>query len=219
MLPPDAGDESAAPMGGLMYQGRMQDALAQPATDGQQLPVILYLHGCRALSVAFWKLAEHYARQGYASFAPDSFARPSRRRTCPDDAAGGAWRRTVQLRHEAIAFAREQLRAFPWAKQSHVYLIGFSEGGAVGRTSIEADLRARILLGMGCRSDTRRPRPASQPTLIIKANRDPKLKGLGLCPTNRHPLSRAYEIDSDVHEITHDARVLQAIDRFLAATG
>ena len=219
VLPPDPGDESAVPMGGLMYQGRMQNALAQLATDGRQLPVILYLHGCSGLSVAFWKLAEHYARQGYASSAPDSFARPNRRRTCPDDAGAGGWRRTAQLRREEIAFARDQLHTLPWVRQSHVYLIGFSEGGGAGRRSTEPDLRARVLLGIGCRNDIRRPRAASQPTLIIKAKRDPKLKGFGLCPTNRHSLSRAYEIDSDVHEITHDARVLQAIDRFLAATG
>ena len=89
----------------------------------------------------------------------------------------------------------------------------------VGHTSTEPDVRSRVLLGMGCRNINRRPRPASQPVLIIKAKRDPKLKGFGLCPTNWHQLSQAYEIDSDVHEITHDPRVLNAIDRFLVVTG
>ena len=219
VLPPDPADATRTPIAGLMYQGRMQEALAKLNDLERKLPVILYLHACNGLGVAFWKLAEHYAQQGYACFAPNSFSRGNRIRTCPRDAASGAWRKTHWLRHQEISFAREQIRALRWVKQSHVYMIGFSEGGMVGHTSTEPDVRARVLLGMGCRNYNQRPRPASQPTLIIKAKHDPILKGSGLCLPNRHALSEAYEIESSVHEITHDPRVLNAIDRFLAVTG
>lgn len=219
VLPPDPADATRTPIAGLMYQGRMQEALAKLDGLGQKLPVILYLHACNGLGVAFWKLAEHYAQRGYASFAPNSFSRGNRVRTCTRDRRSARTRQTASLRHQEISFARDQIRALRWVRQSHVYMIGFSEGGMVGHTSTEPDVRARVLLGVGCRNVLRRPRPASQPVLIIKAKRDPILKGFGLCPTNRHPLSQAYEIDSDLHEITHDPRVLQAIDRFLVVTG
>ena len=222
VLPPDPGDESAAPMGGLMYQGRMQDALARLAAQPRQFPVILYLHSCGALSATFWKLADRYALQGYVSVAPNSFARPNRKKTC----GTGSYRhpgsdRTERLRKEEVAYARDQLHTHAWVKQSHVYLFGFSEGAAIVHRSSEPDLRGRVALAVGCRGPTqsRRPRPATQPILTIKAKHDPVQENTRLCPITRHPLSDAYEIDSDVHDISHDPRVLQAIDAFLAATG
>ena len=61
VLPPDPADATQTPMAGLMYQGRVQDAIAKLNDLERKLPVILYLHACNGLGAAFWKLAEHYA--------------------------------------------------------------------------------------------------------------------------------------------------------------
>ena len=120
VLPPDPGDESAAPMGGLMYQGRMQDALARLAAQPRQFPVILYMHSCdRPSAPPSGNSLTATPRQGYVSIAPNSFARPNRKqKTCGTGRLSPSRVRQDRAtpKVEEVAYARDQLRTHALGK-------------------------------------------------------------------------------------------------------
>ena len=129
------------------------------------------------------------------------------------------------MRDQELRHARAQIEQRPWARQSHVYLMGLSEGGLATAWTTSAAFRARIVLGSECGSvnggHVRGPR--TQPALALIADRDqyvqPHTGRVQKCAVNGHPLSSSRYIRSMQHDLTTDPKVLRLIDRFLRETG
>ena len=203
---------------GMMFHEPIQSALASLEERGFKSPVIVFLHGCNGVMDGFFTLGERYAKRGYITIAPDSFARPGRRPRCGKPTPPGTFQR--RWREEELRYARDQLARQGWAKQSHIYLVGFSEGGGATARTTSPDFRARIVLGATCTEPVKAPR--TQPTLALVSKNDltiQTLVGRGeKCKVNRHPLSESRYIKGYQHDITAHPQVLRRIDRFLAQT-
>ena len=222
-VPALTGEETDSPVVGMMFHDEVQAALAGLETRGRALPVIVYLHGCMGQQTDVWTLGERYARQGYILIAPNSFVRPGRRATCGRPQRPGQG--TILLREQELRHARAQIEQRPWARQSHVYLMGWSEGGLATAWTTSAAFRARIVLASECGTvNAGRVRgPRTQPALALVADRDQNIRyrrsRVQKCGVNGHPLSSSRYIRSMQHDLTTDSRVLRLIDRFLRQTG
>ena len=171
-VPALTGEETDSPVVGMMFHDEVQAALARLEARGRALPVIVYLHGCMGQQTDVWTLGERYARQGYILIAPNSFVRPGRRETCGRSAWPG--RGTVLLRDQELRHARAQIEQRPWARQSHVYLMGWSEGGTRHRVDDECRVSSAYRPGVRMRHRERRARARTAHAAGARADRGPR---------------------------------------------
>ena len=201
---------------GLMFHDIVSEALARFEAPGQARPTIVYLHGCSGfVANAVWNLGARYAKLNYVFIAPNSYARPGRRNGCKS--ADDLGRGDLLMREQELRHAREQIAKQRWARQSHVYLMGFSEGAAATAYTSNRAFCGRIILGNKCQHGPMRG-DRSQPALVLVADKDPKLPRGMNCRVGDHPASASRSISSYSHDITSDLLVLTAIDHFLATT-
>jgi len=156
-------------------------------TREQKLPVALYLHGCSGFFSGDDFRMDWLARQGYATIAPDSFARSFYPDSC-NVSTREAWlyKPTIEMRQNDAAYALEQIRSFSWVDQDNVYIYGFSEGGLTAVTLNSTNplhrTKARVVEGWNCISIpweeyTGISSPDTEPLLTLFANQDPWLLG------------------------------------------
>lgn len=161
--------------GGARYSGPFS---ARPASRGQAVPVVLFLHGSSGLglsAIGTWQL--WLADRGIASLAPDSFALPGRV-TYQSPIAAEDYERIHALRGAEIEAALAALRTEPWVDTRRIVLAGTSEGAvAVARHGGEG-LAARMVFSWSCEANyfVQAPRTASvpgQPVLNLISSTDP----------------------------------------------
>ena len=209
---------------GTMSTGRVQRALAALTEQGTALPVIIFLHGCDGGGgTTMSTLAFHQVDHGYVTISPDSFARPNRQSYCGQ--SNHPQSRTMRWRHEEATYALAQLQAAPWARKSHIYLAGQSEGGLAISSDRTRGYRGRMLFGTTCFGATHRrvSTPNGEPTLVIVGSRDHKLRAAGAnpnhtCRVNSHPASGSLKLPTSEHVVAKLPAAQQAINRFLRAT-
>ena len=211
------------PRNGRMDQPEVDEALQALAETGQRRPVILYLHGCTGHVYGVGPLARRLAGKGYITIAPASFARPGRREQCTTTSANPQ-SPIIVTREQEIRYARTQLERAPWVKQTHVYLMGQSEGGVAVAWSRAESFRARVVLAVSCTDPhyaTVRG-PPTQPALALVGRKDVEhIRRRGAvrkCKTNAHPLSDSRFLETSVHLLTLHPPAHVAIERFLRAT-
>ena len=157
---------------GAMSNSEIQNALNTATQAGQTYPVIVYLHGCTGQEMDTWNVGQRYAKQGYVVISPDSFDRPNRKPTCGKKAYEND--PTMRHRKEELRYTRTKLQDKKWVRQSHVYMMGHSEGAAAVFWASGTHFRARIALSVSCGgvySGTIRG-PRTQPALALLANND-----------------------------------------------
>lgn len=161
--------------GGARYSGPFS---ARPASRGQAVPVVLFLHGSSGLglsAIGTWQ--QWLADRGVASLAPDSFALPGRV-TYQSPIAAEDYERIHALRGAEIEAALAALRTEPWVDTRRIVLAGTSEGAvAVARHGGEG-LAARMVFSWSCEANyfVQAPRTASvpgQPVLNLISSTDP----------------------------------------------
>lgn len=133
------GTPCASRMTGVPY------ACLNKMDETKKHPVIIYAHGCAGLDQRnlepFRKLA--------VVVAPNSFARPNRRKDCGlrSDTKGISMMRRAEVKHTV-----DRLKTYPWVDPDRIILAGFSEGGSTTALYSGDEFKARIILGWVCTS-------------------------------------------------------------------
>lgn len=161
--------------GGTDFFGKFKDL---PASTGQRVPVMLFLHGSSGLSLAAIQDYQRWLGSlGIASVAPNSFALPGRvSYKSPIDKA--AYERIHELRASEIAPALAAILKQPWAEPERLVLAGSSEGAVpVARYAGKA-FAARIIYAWSCEPNyfVESPRNAlgdGKPVLNVISASDP----------------------------------------------
>ena len=178
----------------------------------ERIPVAVFLHGCSGITrdnLSFFRLLNE---EGWAVFAPDSFARPGRTRTCTHRSFD-----TMDNRIEEARYALARLMEARWADKSRIILVGQSEGGeAAGLWSYEG-FAAIISTGADCQdSNGRSFAPISVPFLSLVGEKD----------TSQHPPcsvsgrsggSKSLIIPEADHQVYTFPAAKQEIRQFLGA--
>ncbi len=161
--------------GGARYTGAFS---ARPATQGQAVPVVLFLHGSSGLglsAIGTWQ--QWLADQGIASMAPDSFALPERV-TYQSPISAQDYERIHALRGSEIAPALAALQTQPWADTRRIVLARTSEGAVAVARYAGDGVAARMVFSWSCEANyfVQAPRNAfapGQPVLNLISSTDP----------------------------------------------
>lgn len=161
--------------GAADYVGPFKGA---PATRGQKVPVVLFLHGSSGLGLAaIGEWQRWLATLGIASVAPDSFALPGRvTYKSPIDKA--SYERIHALRSSEIAPTLAAIAAQPWADATRIVLAGTSEGALPVARHDGSGFAARLIYAWSCEANyfVESPRTAvggTQPVLNVISTTDP----------------------------------------------
>ena len=114
----------------------------------QQVPVVLYMHGCTG-----WSRQDEFCRElltgeGYAIFMPNSFAHPGRRR-CNQQ---GTLAKRETRRTQEVEFALQRLRPIEWVGKARAILVGYSEGGNTTGNWSQPGSAAHMSMASACTS-------------------------------------------------------------------
>ena len=172
-------------------------AAAEAAIPGRsRLPTVLYAHGCTGFGEGSRVNARLLATAGYAVFAPASFARPGRPRTCDAKThrtitSKAIFERVRAMRTAEIRYALERLAKIAWVDHSNVFLVGHSQGGGAVSAYLGGTIKARVISGSAC---TRGYGAApGDPVLAVYSKHDPWLAAVsGRC--RDHVAGTALEI-------------------------
>jgi dienelactone hydrolase len=171
---------------------------------GAKVPAVLLLHGCTGLARGPDALRVFLIGRGYATFEPDSFARPGR--TCN--------RTTLYKRTEELAYALDKIRQLPWVDFERIVLMGVSQGGAAVAQWGEPGFSAHIILADNC--DGRKPAaPAETPVLAITGGKDSLSRGTNCDISPQAARSRLLIIPEAGHDVSDLPEVLVVISEFL----
>jgi dienelactone hydrolase len=171
------------------------------------IPAVLFLHGCSGFNGRQYHVMSLFIDNGYAVFAPDSFARPGRYRAC------GATRRVLQLRMAEIDYALARIRALPWVDQSRLVLAGFSSGGLAAAEHHGAGFKARVILGWGCGNGI--AASSDIPVLNLVGQNDHETRhGAALCSVTGRKNSIARHVDAG-HDVANDPAARTVVKEFL----
>lgn len=113
--------------------------------DGVRLPAVIYLHGCTGF-YAGRRFVTYFLDQGFAVFAPNSFARPGREELC----GKGDVDDRISQRREELKHALSKVREIEWVDSSRLVLVGFSMGGLAASSWEGTEFMAHVLLGYDC---------------------------------------------------------------------
>jgi dienelactone hydrolase len=120
-----------------------------------QLPTVLFAHGCTGFGEGGRVYARLLAGAGYAVFAPASFARPGRPRTCNVKThrtfvSKSVFEQVRTMRTAEIRYALERLAEIPWVDTDNLFLVGHSQGGGAVSAYVGGGIKARVISGSTC---------------------------------------------------------------------
>ena len=178
-VPADANPLGTGVLGGQRDLGSVARALDGLA-NGPPRPVVVYLHGCGGFGNSGSTNAGMLAEAGFVVVAPDSFARPSRVRTCDPKThsrAGpkGIYRNVIAWRLEELEHALLGLKAFSWVDWNNLFLFGHSQGSNAVASYPGNVFKGRIMSGTRC--STGYHGPPEEPALAVYSENDPWRKG------------------------------------------
>lgn len=166
----------SAPVLGSWRSDTVQGFLAEKSND-IRVPAVIYLHGCSGFGAEGNAYRHFLSLRGYAFFAPDSLARPERRRNCdPSQHAAGLRGSATPLRLAELRYAVSRIAELSWIDHSRVYLIGFSEGAAAAARYNSYAFAGLVLTGWHCHGGPENDGvalPPRLPVLDIISARDP----------------------------------------------
>ncbi len=145
---------------------------------GTRLPAVLFAHGCTGFAEGGRINARLLATAGYAVFAPASFARPGRPRTCDVKthrtiSSKAVFERVRAMRTAEIRYALERLAEIAWVDRGNLFLVGHSQGGAAVSAYVGSGIKARVISGSTCaRGYGAAP---GDPVLAVYSTNDPWL--------------------------------------------
>jgi dienelactone hydrolase len=171
---------------------------------GVKAPAVLLLHGCTGLARGPVALRVFLLSQGYATFEPDSFARPER--SCNQT--------TLYKRTEELAYALDKIRQLPWVDRERIVLMGVSQGAAAVAQWSKPGFSAHVILANNC--DGRKPAaPEGTPILAISGEKDPLSRGANCVISPQSEQSRLVIIPEAGHEVSGLAETIAVISKFL----
>lgn len=192
--------------------GTLRNCLQTGGNVGdKKLPAVVFLHGCAGINSRQTSVMSLFVDAGYATFMPDSMARPDRRREC------GQASKYVHLRFDDINYALARIREMPWVDHERLVLAGFSAGGlgAAEYLDFGGVFKARVILGWGCRGDT--PVDTRAPYLNLVGRNDGETsRGNQLCGAIGER-SEARHVDAG-HDVSEDPESVNLIRKFLEGT-
>ena len=178
----------------------------------QQVPVVLYMHGCTGWSRQDEIYRELLTGEGYAIFMPNSFARPGRRK-CGQQ---GPLAERVTLRTEEVEFALQQIRLIEWVDQARVILMGYSEGGNTTDNWSKPGFAAHMIMGSACTLVGGEPAaPPDVPVLAVVGEYDSYRPGQSCWIERTVGGSRSIVIPAGKHGVAGYPQTGQAIREFL----
>lgn len=166
----------SAPILGTWRSSTVQHFLAEHSGTAR-VPAVLYLHGCSGFGAEGNAYRHFLSLRGFAFFAPDSLARPERRRNCnPVDHTTGLHGSVSTFRLAELNHALIQIGQLTWVDQDQLFLIGFSEGAAAAARYDGHAFAGLILTAWHCHGGPDNQGialPPSLPALDIISARDP----------------------------------------------
>lgn len=197
--------------------------------QGVTFPTVIYMHGCAGFWAGTDRRLNMLARHGFATIAPDSFARAHKPVSCDTSAhRGGLHRGGLGMRLSEARHAFRKARELDWVDTENLFLMGLSEGGiTVARLSEDLPpVNARVIEGWTCHAGWPEYRGLSsyegQPVLSLVSAEDPwfqshRTRGhCGAFMRNRRAAGSRSEAPFDA--LTH-ARRLPGGRRFRSASG
>lgn len=186
-------------------------ACLEKIKTGETFPLVLFLHGCAGLKSGSQGVVSTLRTVGYATLAPDSFARPGRKKNC-----SGFKGRILYLRQLEIAHALTGISDLDWVDTSRLVLAGFSEGAqATAGYSGEDAFQGYIMLGFDCTRGVGHGVRMDRPVLIIQGSRDSWAKGSCTRALSDH--SANITVPGARHDVSGFPETKQALAAFLAA--
>ncbi len=178
------------------------------AMEGKaKIPAVIFLHGCGGLGGNSIDAMNLFSNAGYSVFAPNSFARPGRARSC------GRVRGVMHFRDAEIRQALFELKKFSWIDQSKLVLAGFSEGGIAAAEFGGSAFKARVILGWGCSRGI--AASSDVPVLNLVGERDDQSStGNDLCSVSGRPKSLARHTNSG-HAVANDPNAVNIVRKFM----
>ncbi len=178
-IPADANPLGTGVLGGQRDLGSVARALDVLA-KGPPRPVVVYLHGCGGFGNSGSVNAGMLAEAGFVVVAPDSFARPSRVKTCDSKThsrAGptGIYKNVIAWRLEELERALLGMKDFSWVDWNNLFLFGHSQGSNAVAAYPGTAFKGRIMSGTRC--STGYQGPPEEPALAVYSENDPWRKG------------------------------------------
>ncbi|MEQ8806370.1 MAG: dienelactone hydrolase family protein [Rhodospirillales bacterium] len=179
----------------------------EPVCSAQKVPAVIFIHGCSGLNFRQFDHMDMFSKLGYPVFAPSSFARPGREKSC------GKADSVMDWRLEEIKIAIENVRKMSWIDQSKLILAGFSEGGIATAEYGGNEFIAHIGMGFGC---DRRQFSVSNDTPVLQINGkdDQEVSEIELCTQGSRKKFKAIYVDTG-HPVDKDPVTIKTIGEFL----
>ena len=180
--------------------------------DGVRLPAVIYLHGCSGF-YAGRRFVTYFLDQGFAVFAPNSFARPGREELC----GKGEMDYRISLRREELKHALSKVQEIDWVNSSRLVLVGFSEGAQAASSWEGTEFIAHVLLGTDCIYSGGSPdAPPEIPVLNLIGSNDEWGYGAGCFISDKRPKgSKLVIVQGGDHDMTNSEIPRLAIAEFL----
>jgi dienelactone hydrolase len=170
---------------------------------GAKTSAVLFLHGCSGMIRGGVGYRTLLLSEGYALFEPDSFARPGY--SCKSS--------SLKTRRTDAEYALAQIRKLPWVDQSHVFLIGFSQGGRIVASWEESGFAAHVILAADCGGKSPKA-PAETPVLAMLGS-DDNYYTTSCRITREIGNSRSVVIEGADHELLSHPEAKQTVSSFL----
>ncbi len=186
---------------------------AKVVRPGIKVPAVLYLHGCSGISADGLTYRKLMLKQGYAVFMPDSFARG--RLKCAQE---GTLSERVDMRTDEVSNALQELKKLSWVDQSHIILMGFSEGGNTVDNWSHPGFKAEIILASACTLNASGTpnAPKNVPVLAIVGANDDYRPGQRCKMTRTIGGSRSIVVPHARHHVAKYTETQEAIKTFLS---
>ena len=162
-------------LGGRVSLGSIKLALAK-LEGGPLRSAAVYLHGCGGFGMSGRTNARLLAEAGFVVFAPDSFARPKRIKTCDGKrkigiGPKGSYSHVISMRLRELETALDRMSRLEWIDRDRLVLFGHSQGSNAAAVYPGNDFRGRIMTGTRCSRGYKAP-PA-EPALAVYSAKDP----------------------------------------------
>lgn len=221
------------PQGNGKYISANMRNIFQKQIAGKQFPTVIYMHGCAGVWSGTHKRLDILASQGFAVFAPQSFARAKYPQSCdPIKHKAGMYRGILKMRQADAAYAISQAKQLSWVDADNIFLMGLSQGGIATATFVSSSstttIKARVVEGWTCHAgwyDYKGLKAAkNEPVLALVGKDDPWFQNRwmrGDCGTYMYKNNGSKSIVFDQpplstrHELLEDPGVQQIVLKFL----
>ena len=192
-----------------------QNIEAKHLKPSSRLPAVIFLHGCRGFGTGNG-FVPYFLDEGFAVFAPNSFARPGRTPFC-NGGSSIPMEERIDFRREELEFTLARLRDVPWIDTSRLILAGFSEGGHTVSSWSGREFMAQVLFGVDCSYSNLSPNaPLDIPVLNIVGSDDEYGYGGGChISDNRAASSKSVVVKGADHALTGSTRPREEVTKFI----